>query len=221
MPFQGTGWAYWRGAVWGVLIPMALPLTSLILLKDHVVEVTSITGASMAPTLSPDFEASKAYDYVLWKMWKPTRDLQRGDVVHFSQPHKPDGTAVKRVIALGGDTVVLDPKRRPKEVLNGRLDPAAKSWDMRHGKVVVPEGHVWVEGDNIGKTVDSNVYGPVSESLILGKATMLIWPMSQFTQKPWEGYKSKTMIAKGLFERRVNRSKTGEDELQAMWEPGR
>lgn len=127
---------------------------------------------------------------------------------------------MKRIIALGGDTVLLDPKRRPDSVLNGRLNPAAKSWDLRNGKVLVPEGHVWVEGDNVEKTLDSNAYGPVSESLIQGKALAVIWPPSQFAQRPWEGYESRTRIVKGEFERRMIRTRRDDGQVQTpMWKP--
>ncbi|KAK4631887.1 Mitochondrial inner membrane protease subunit 2 [Fulvia fulva] len=219
MPLKGPYWALVRGGIWGVLLPSGLTIASAIFIKDHVFEGTWITGSSMAPTLSPNFKTSKAQDFVLWKQWQPTCNLQRSDVVLFNAPHNPDRTAVKRIVALGGDTVILDPKRRPDGVLNGRANPAAKSWDLRRGKVQVPEGHLWVEGDNIEKTLDSNTYGPISESLILGKALAVIWPPNQFAQKPWEGYKSATKVVKGSFERRVLEERDQDSQAQAVWKP--
>ncbi|KAF2161119.1 hypothetical protein M409DRAFT_28449 [Zasmidium cellare ATCC 36951] len=203
-----------RGTIWYLLVPFHLSTTSLILLNDNLLEYTTITGSSMSPTLSPDYETTQRCDGVLWKKWRPTRDLRRGDVVFFSAPHNPEGTAVKRVVALGGDTVLLDPKRRPKEVENGRTSEAARKWDVWKGRVVVPPGHVWVEGDNWRKTKDSNDYGPVSKSLIQGKAWCLYRPYTQFGSKPWEGYKVQTKVIEG---KEVVRNR--KDAAMPVWEP--
>lgn len=62
------------------------------------------------------------------------------------------------------------------------------------GRAVVPKGHVWVEGDNWRKTVDSNNYGPISMSLVQGRAIAVLNP-SKFWTKPWEGFKSRTKVA--------------------------
>lgn len=196
------------------VIPTILTGTGLILLKDWFLEVTWITGSSMSPVLSPDYEATQKRDVMLWKKWSPERNLQRGDVILFSMPHKPDGLGVKRVVALGGDTVLLDRKRRPKDAENGRPNPAAKKWDIWRGKVVVPQGHVWVEGDNWRSTLDSNDYGPMSKSLILGKAICLLRPWGQIGTRPWEGFENKTRVVKG--QEVVRRSRN--DDM-SVWEP--
>ncbi|KAK4506117.1 hypothetical protein PRZ48_004082 [Zasmidium cellare] len=203
-----------RGVVWYFLIPFHLSTTSLILLNDKYLENTTITGSSMSPTLSPDYETTKRCDSVLWKKSRPTQHLKRGDVVFFHAPHNPEGTAVKRVVALGGDTVLLDPKRRPRDVENGRVNEAARKWDVWKGRVEVPQGHVWVEGDNWRKTRDSNDYGPVSKSLILGKAWCLSRPVSQFGTRPWEGYQVRTRVIQG---KQVAQDRR--DEVLPTWEP--
>lgn len=151
----------------------------------------------MSPTLSPTYETDRAEDRVLWKKWTPTRKLQRGDVVHFANPTKPDSFAVKRVIALEGDQVVLDPRRRPAGK-SGIEVSEAKGWDAWQGTATVPPGHVWVEGDNWRSSKDSNWYGPVSRSLINGRAVVVTWPLGRIGAKPWEGYQIRTRVAKGV-----------------------
>lgn len=176
----------------------SLGATSLILLNDSYLESTTITGPSMSPTLSPLYETTQKRDIVLWDKFQPTKNLQRGDVVLFYLPHNPEGTAVKRVIALGGDTVLLDPRRRPRDAENGRVNEAARKWDILGGRVVIPPGHVWVEGDNWRKTRDSNDYGPISRSLIVGKArACVVWPWGERSVRPWEGYASGTRVVTG------------------------
>lgn len=178
-----------------------ISVSSWVLLKDAFCDITAISGQSMAPTLSPAFASTGATDAVLWRKEQPTRNLRRGDVVLFSTPHKPEGMATKRVIALGGDTVQLDPRRRPADSQNGRASEAGKRWDMMYaqngGKVEVPQGHVWVEGDNWRMTHDSNAYGPISRSLITGKAVSLVRPLRQFGQTPWKGWTSRTKVIPG------------------------
>lgn len=119
--------------------------------------------------------------------------------MHFSTPHKAEGLAVKRIIALEGDTVKLDRKRRPYR-REGPEVPEARTWDAWKGNVKVPQGHVWVEGDAVGNSNDSNDYGPISKSLITGSAVAIVWPPSRFGSTPWEGFRSKTKVveAKGV-----------------------
>ena len=168
-----------------------------IFVNDNVAELTGIDGVSMQPTLSPTYHETARKDWVLWRKWNATSNVQRGDIVHFSNPVKPEAFAVKRVIALEGDTVYLDPKRRPRDPQSGEETSASRAWDAWAGKAVVPQGHVWVEGDNWRKTKDSNWYGPISKSLINGRALAILLPFERFWTVPWEGFKSRTRVGRG------------------------
>lgn len=64
---------------------------------------------------------------------------------------------MKRVVALEGDMVET---RGYKERL-----------------VLVPRGHVWIEGDNHAQSRDSNFYGSVPLGLLTGKLAYIIWPL--------------------------------------------
>lgn len=150
----------------------------------------------MKPTLSPNYDTKRESDVVFWNVWSAKRDVKRGDVLQFASPNEPEVLAVKRVVGLPGDTVVLDPKRRPR-VSEGPDPTAARAWDSWQGRAVVPPGHIWVEGDNWRKTSDSNWYGPISKSLITGKAVAVMWPRERFWSKPWEGWKVRTRVAEG------------------------
>ncbi|KAI7164380.1 hypothetical protein KC349_g729 [Hortaea werneckii] len=164
---------------------------------DNVVQCTSVTGGSMEPTLSPLDNTTGQKDYVLWNKWEIESKIRRGDIVLFSLPGRPDDHGTKRVIATEGDTVILDPRRRPKDEASGRDLPESTGWDMYMRRVEIPPGHVWVEGDNWRKTRDSNWYGPISKSLIQGKASAVVWPWNRSGSKPWESFKSKTKVIQG------------------------
>ncbi|KAI6913466.1 hypothetical protein KC334_g1409 [Hortaea werneckii] len=175
--------------------PTSSPNTPIF--NDNVVQCTSVTGGSMEPTLSPLDNTTGQKDYVLWNKWEIESKIRRGDIVLFSLPGRPDDHGTKRVIATEGDTVILDPRRRPKDDASGRDLPESTRWDMYMRRVEIPPGHVWVEGDNWRKTRDSNWYGPISKSLIQGKATAVVWPWDRSGSKPWESFKSKTKVIQG------------------------
>lgn len=140
----------------------------------------------MAPTLSPGAHERGQFDRVMIRRGYGTiHQLSRGDIVTFWKPHKPEEISIKRVVALEGDLVY--PKRG--YVVDGSIEPGTKRLGLLdgiepgqegQGVVVVPRGHVWVEGDNWRKSYDSNDFGPISRSLIEGKATR-VW-------KGWFGW---------------------------------
>jgi mitochondrial inner membrane protease subunit 2 len=185
-------------ALWAVSSVSLWAVATSIYFNDNLYSVTSIHGGSMAPTLSPDFHETGKCDLVLWRKWGiASASLDRGDIVLFRSPNRPETEAVKRVIATDGDRVLLDPRRRPQRERDGADLPESRAWDMmkRQGEVV-PPGHVWVEGDYWRKTWDSNAYGPISKSLLLGKAVAVVTP-SRWWTKPWEGFRSRTKVVPG------------------------
>ena len=83
------------------------------------------------------------------------RGLTYGDVVVVEHPLRA-GTVCKRIVALPGDIVVA--KRE-------------------NTTFVVPDGHLWIEGDNKENSTDSRCYGPVPASLVIGKVRLRMWPL--------------------------------------------
>ncbi len=98
----------------------------------------------------------------------------------------PEKLAVKRIIALEGDTVITKPPH---------------PWTQED----VPFGHVWVEGDQPDgkKNMDSNMVGPVSKSLIVGRVEGVVWPWRKAGRIRWEDWKGndRVLVGKGTVER--------------------
>ncbi|KAI9757877.1 MAG: hypothetical protein M1815_005851 [Lichina confinis] len=141
---------------------------SLALVAAHYLvggRVMAVTGPSMAPTLSPEYNATGRRDWV----WANTRGLPdlaldkitKGTIVAFWSPTDPSKLVMKRVVAL------------PQEVVH-TTPPYPRPWE------IVPPGHVWVEGDDGRHSVDSNAYGPISMNLIVGRVTHILWPRQRY-----------------------------------------
>jgi len=133
-------------------------------------------------------------------------NLERGMVVVFQVPYDPERGVVKRIVGLEGDIVVPAPEGsganwRDRRRMRSRWQEGNEMDDISSGRwiegevedgaetvakagVLVPYGHVWVEGVNQAASVDSNDYGPISKSLITGVATKVLSPRGR--TMPWE-----------------------------------
>lgn len=101
---------------------------------------------------------------------------QRGDVVVFEPPNRPGEDYVKRIIALPGETVEV---KNGQVFINGTplnepFEPSQMSYTMR--PQVVPEGTVFVLGDNRNNSNDSHNWGALPIENIVGRAWLSYWP---------------------------------------------
>lgn len=104
---------------------------------------------------------------------------KQGDVVVFDDPTGQHPQLIKRVIAVGGQeldirngAVFVDGKQLDEPYLHGvRTDPGSEAIP-----VVVPDGYVWLMGDNRPNSGDSRFLGPQPVSAIRGKAFAIYWP---------------------------------------------
>lgn len=131
--------------------------------------VSWIEGGSMRPALNPDTSLGwRDLVFLLKYGQKSPGVLKVGDVVMLHSPSDPEKLIVKRVIGTGGDEILTRGKY-PKETCR------------------IPPNHLWVEGDNVSQSIDSNTFGPVSSGLIVGRATTVLFPFSRFGEIPTEG----------------------------------
>ncbi|KAI9371840.1 peptidase S24/S26A/S26B/S26C [Aspergillus egyptiacus] len=125
-------------------------------------------GPSMYPTYNP------RGDYLLIsRLHKHGRGIEVGDVVRFYHPSFLGVCGAKRVIGMPGDFVCRDEPL--SNTVGGKGDGHGHGGEM----IRVPEGHVYVVGDNLPWSRDSRNFGPLPMGLINGKVIARIWPLSK------------------------------------------
>lgn len=170
---RSVAWAKKAFECVGILLGAALGLV----LGTVVFGTAMVEGVSMQPTLH-------SHDYVLINKYTPALGrVRRGDVVFLKwDDENEEGTSdvvVKRIVGLPGDRVEM---RGGLVYINGELlnepyvDRRPVYETMRY---TVPEGSVFVLGDNRSNSEDSRDHGAVPLSNIIGKAAYVIWPLTR------------------------------------------
>src|SRR6185503_2907709 len=138
-----------------------------------VVQVTEVRQQSMRTTLEQnDRVLVSKLDY---RFSAPAR----GDIIVFTPP-TPDPTIpyVKRIVAVGGETVDL---RNGNVFVNGeRVDIPQVVYPF-----TVPDGEVFVMGDNRTFSSDSRTFGAVPVGNIIGKVILRFWPFDRLVFFEW------------------------------------
>lgn len=138
-------------------------------------EPVKVEGTSMLPGLQ-DQERIFINKFVY--RWEP---ISRGDIVVFRYPRDTSKSFIKRVIAVGGDRVVID---KGRVYLNGQLlrepyVPREFADTRSTTEIVVPPGEFFVLGDHRSMSDDSRDFGPVDDGFITGKAVFVYWPVDK------------------------------------------
>jgi signal peptidase I len=89
--------------------------------------------------MQPTFNLDNSFTFIITN--KMIKNYKKGDIVTFISPNDENSYSIKRITGVEGDLI-----KNSKD-----------EW------VLVPRGHVWVEGDNRFVSLDSNSYGPVRE----------------------------------------------------------
>ncbi len=182
----------WQSVVWEYLQAILIALVLALVIRTFVVQAFKIPSGSMIHTLliGDHILVNKfiygVRDPINRNIWIPGERPRRGDVVVFIFPLNRKLDFIKRVIAVGGDTVQIINK---KVYVNGRLyvDPPGVEHTDPHilpassgprdnmGPVTVPKGEVFVMGDNRDQSYDSRFWGFVPLRNVEGKAFIVYW----------------------------------------------
>lgn len=157
-----------------------LILTAIVvawLIKSFVIQPFYIPSSSMEPTLLPGDRVLVSKFMYRFTQPKPN------DVVVFVAPESRDSVEqdfIKRIVATAGMNV---------QVVNGKLVVNDKTRDepftradnptANYGPIIVPQGRVFVMGDNRANSRDSRFFGPVEKKELIGRAFFVYWPLNR------------------------------------------
>lgn len=134
----------------------------------------NMPAASMTPVLIPG-------DHIIVNLRSyHDRDPQRGDIIVFQYPKDPTKDFVKRVIAIEGDVIQGELKA---VYLNGEVlrekyindSQTELEYPYKFGPLTIPEGKLFVMGDNRDHSYDSRHWGFVDVNAVRGKVFYVYW----------------------------------------------
>lgn len=173
-------------AVKAAAVVIVIVGAAALLLRAFVVAPYYIPSGSMEPTLHGCKGCND--DHVLVdKLSYRMHDIRRGDVVVFHRPKAwkvSDKVLIKRVIGLPGDvltvrkgTVYVDGLALEEPYLNPACHGVTTNFPRK--PVTVADGQAFVMGDNRCDSSDSRRFGPISDSSVIGRAFVTIWPLGR------------------------------------------
>ena len=140
--------------------------------RPFVLEAFRIPSESMVPTLEVGDRVF--VNKFIYRFTEP----EKGDVVVFESVNGGEEDLIKRIVGVAGDevevrngTLLVNGEDREEPYLNRNLP-----FNDSYGPSEVPEGHVFVMGDNRANSADSRVFGPLPIENIEGEAFVRFWP---------------------------------------------
>lgn len=135
---------------------------------EYFVTVYRVDGSSMSPLLLDGDWVLVARDYNVFRQDTSVQALSdlKNSVVVLVSPYTPEKLLVKRIKGVPGDKTEIMHSTLP---FLGLID-------------YVPQGQIWVEGDNRKDSVeDSREYGPFPAGLLRGSVKAVVWPPSRIS----------------------------------------
>lgn len=153
-----------------------MTIVLFIFLVTFVVQGYKVYGSCMEPNL---YTGERLLgNKFIYRFEQPVR----GDVIVFRYPPNPEKVFIKRIVGLPGETVEI---RNGAVYVNGSaLDERIYVRNTAHGNFPpqrIPDGYVFVLGDNRDASNDSRFWGELPLSNIKAKAWLRYWPVSRLT----------------------------------------
>lgn len=179
---------------------MLTALIVAVLIKTFLVQPFYVPSGSMLPTI--EINDRVMANKLAYRFGEP----QRSDIVIFLNPAlseedleetipeaiirsvleavgvrtRGEDDLIKRVVAVGGETVAIRDGLLHVDGVAYREPYLADDAGMHDfAEVTVPEGSVFVMGDNRNESLDSRRFGPIPVAEIVGKAVLRIWPLDR------------------------------------------
>lgn len=168
---------------------VVLALGAALLVRVYVLQQFYISGPSMETTLLSNNRV------LVNKLSYRLHSIRRGDVVVFDRVTTNDGSIahddlIKRVIALSRDTIEIkeckvyvnnvlidEPYLNVDDVAQVSIEDRCRVGEL--AKLTIPKDKIFVMGDNRPDSFDSRSFGPISQSLVVGRAFAIVWPLNR------------------------------------------
>lgn len=158
---------------------IASSIIAIMVIFTFVFRIVGVSGPSMMDTLNND-------DWLMVSAF--ITEPERGDIVIVTQPNSFDEPIVKRVIAVGGDTIDIDFDTASVYVNGEKLNepylgsPTTNDEYAWNYPITLKEGQVFVMGDNRQHSTDSRSadIGLIDENYILGQVMVRFSPIADF-----------------------------------------
>lgn len=195
------------------LLETAIYIVLVFIIVRSIVQNFRIEGSSMEPTLHSgqyilvnklvyfNFDVNAPLRLLPGYADIPTRVIyplgmpQRGDVVVFEYPKDLTKDYIKRVIGLPGETVEIRDGRvyvndqmLQEPYLEGSMTYCNVGTACNKGPVVVPNGTIFVMGDNRSNSSDSREWNALALDRVIGQAWLLYYPVSDLGFVPHPSY---------------------------------
>jgi len=159
------------------IISIGIAIAIALLFRAYVFARANVDGPSMMSTL-------KDKDVIfVEKLSLYSKSIKRGEIVTFDSGNATHDTYVKRVIGVAGDNLEIKNGKvyRNGEKLNeSYLDSSTftqgGSFLGENKKYKVPEGYIFVMGDNRKVSLDSRYLGPISLKDLNGHVILRAYP---------------------------------------------
>jgi signal peptidase I len=193
------------GGLIELVVIVALALGLALAIQAWIVKPYQIPSGSMEPTLDIGqrvlvnrfiyhFHEPRIGDIVVFHppagaesssecgvLLKGMQPLETGEPCPKATPQESSQTFIKRIVAVGGDTLSIE---EGHPVVNGvektdepYTNPCRGGYECNLPKTIkIPPGYFFMMGDNRGESDDSRYWGPVPKSWIIGEAFATYWP---------------------------------------------
>ena len=164
---------WWHRLLWDLITSIVPALLIALFVNVFIAQAAEIeSGPSMQPNLYAGYRMMT--EKISYYFCEP----ERGDIVIVGQPDGPN--LVKRVIGLPGEVIESN---EGHTFINGEaLDEPWVSFFGGHyyPPTQIPDGYVFIIGDNRPTSHDSRAIGPVPIEAIQGRVILIYWPLSEF-----------------------------------------
>lgn len=174
-----------KESLWEILKFIIIAALVVFVIKEYIAKPFIVSGSSMDPT----FKTGQylIVDELSYRFKRPAR----GDVIVFKYPDQPSVDFIKRVIGLPGETVILD---EGKVTIKNKDNPEGLPIDEKYvnsiheskdnAEIILGEKQYFVMGDNRAESFDSRKWGPLDESLIIGRPIFRLFPPKEISVFP-------------------------------------